>query len=73
MHHMCDISMGGPEKVDLCLLSPSKSVTRVIVVNTSPPPDVRSYTLTFVSNEHENTKHFKIEHCGPGAARFSSS
>ena len=61
MHDMNDISMGGPERVDRCLLSPSKSVTRVILVNTSLPPDVRSYTLTLVSNDYEITKHLILE------------
>jgi len=63
MHDANDISMGGPEKVDKCLLSPSTSVTRVIVLNISLPPDVRSYTLTFVStgNDHEITKYLKLE------------
>ena len=56
MHDANDISMGSPEMVDNCLLSPSKSVTRVIVQNISLPPELRSYTLNFVSDKHENAK-----------------
>lgn len=54
--------MGGPEMVDTCLLSPSNTVTRIIVLNLSLPIEVRSYTLTVVSALSEDdytTKYLK--------------
>jgi len=61
MHDANDISMGSPEMVDKCILSPSTSVTRVIVQNISLPRELRSYTLTFISDDHhENAKYPKF-------------
>jgi hypothetical protein len=57
MHTVNDVSMGSPETVDRCLLSPSKFVTRVVLWNTSLPHDISTYTLTY--NISKNVKYRK--------------
>jgi len=59
VHNANDISMGSPETVDRCLLSPSTSVMRVILRNINLPPSVSMYTLTFITDNHETAKYPK--------------